>query len=255
MEPAKKVRVCDIVGGKFFRGGESHGGKPRNGRGASSGEDIDWVVTPLGEKVSRVNIVGTVVDKFLSEDGRYAALTVDDGSGAIRIKAFGEDVKIFQKFFEDFKTAGAVLAIGSVKEYSGEIYVRADVLKKAGPGNEVFRRLELLDGLVDRKKVVEKLRQMAPHATREALEEYAKRLGIDRDSVGTVLETALRQEEVDYTPRILEIIKSLDSGEGAEISKIFEFAELPDSATERAVNRLFDSGKIYEPSPGRLRVI
>ena len=237
MEPAKKVRVCDVVDGKFF-----HGGK----------ETVsDCIVTPLGQKISRVNLVGTIVDKFLSEDSRYTALTIDDGSGAIRIKAFGEDVKIF----ENFKPADLVIAIGGVKEYSGETYIRADMLKKAEPNNEIFRRLELLDGLISRKKAVERLKQLASHATREALEEYAKKLGIDKESVDAVLEIALKQGEVDYTPQILEIIKSLDKGEGAEISKIFESSELPDNVTERAVNKLFDGGKIYEPSPGRLRAI
>ena len=73
--PAKKVRIHDIVSGRYFAGNKDEM-KP------------DYVITQFGEKLSMVNFIGTVVDKFESEDGTYAAVTVDDGSGLVRAKAF-----------------------------------------------------------------------------------------------------------------------------------------------------------------------
>ena len=45
-----------------------------------------------GKQVSRVNLLATAVSRFLSDDGNYGALTLDDGTETIRVKAFGPDV-------------------------------------------------------------------------------------------------------------------------------------------------------------------
>ena len=50
---AKKVQISDIVNGKYFPGNKEEM-KP------------SYVITPFGQKISRVNLVATVTDKFLS---------------------------------------------------------------------------------------------------------------------------------------------------------------------------------------------
>jgi len=158
---AKKVRVCDIIDGKFFYGSKEEM-KP------------SFVITSLGEKVSRVNIVATVIDKFVSEDENYATLTIDDGTGAIRVKAFGENVKLFEKI----ERADLVLIIGKLKEYGGEVYINCEFAKKIeDPNYESFRRLEILYKLIRQKKAVEKLKELAG-------ESYVGR--IEKNSFGRV---------------------------------------------------------------------
>ena len=39
-----------------------------------------------GKNVLRINIMGNVVDKYSNVEKRFASLTVDDGSGQVRIK-------------------------------------------------------------------------------------------------------------------------------------------------------------------------
>ncbi|GAH55606.1 unnamed protein product, partial [marine sediment metagenome] len=47
-----------------------------------------------GKKIIRVNVVGNVVDKFETEgEKQYIFTTIDDGSGQIALKSFGDDVK------------------------------------------------------------------------------------------------------------------------------------------------------------------
>lgn len=242
IEPAKKVRALEVVNSKFFLGD-------------SKRMQLNYVITPLGQKVSRANLVGAVVDKFVSDDGRYSTLTLDDGSEAIRVKAFGKDIKIF----DGVEPGDLILVIGFVKQYANEIYITADLVKKVELNYEVLRRLEVLDNLNTQKKIVEHIRQFAANATRDEVKEYMRKVGIDSDApedvLDNVLDAILEKKEADYSPKILGIIEQLDEGEGVEISKIFETCDLPDRETERALNSLLASGRIFEPSIGKFKKI
>lgn len=234
---AKKVRVADITNGKYSPGamGEGEDYKP------------SYVITSFGEKISRANIVATVTEKFKSPDTDYASITLDDGTDAIRAKAFGKDVNIFDKIEE----GSFVIVVGKVKEYQGEVYINAEIARQVEPQYENLRKLEILEALNNRKGIIDNLRKMQSHFSREDMIEHAKRVGIDEDALDVVLE----KKEADYKPKILEIIDSLDSGEGAEIGKVFEVIKLPEATIERAVDELLAEGSIYEPMPGRFKKI
>src|SRR3989338_1060915 len=47
-----------------------------------------------GKEVVRVNLVANVIDKFLQEgEKKYCSLGLDDASGQIKVKLFGDDTK------------------------------------------------------------------------------------------------------------------------------------------------------------------
>jgi RPA family protein len=102
---AQRVRICDLMMGKYFPGNKEEF-KPA------------FVVTPWGQRISRVNLIATVIDKFVSEDGNYGTLVIDDGSDAIRVKVFRDAVKLVT----NVEKGDRVLVIGKVREYGGEIY-------------------------------------------------------------------------------------------------------------------------------------
>jgi hypothetical protein len=56
----------------------------------------------LGDKkILRVNIIGNIIDKYESQGERkYSFFTIDDGSGQIKNKCFGNDVDKFNKYFQ-----------------------------------------------------------------------------------------------------------------------------------------------------------
>jgi len=230
---AKKVRIADIVNGRYYPGSKET-------------MQPSYVITPLGERVSRASIVATVVDKFISDDESYGSLTVDDGTEAVRVKVFG-DVSLVEKV----DVGDLVLVIGKVKEYGGELYVNGEIVRKAEINYELLRRLEVLDRLIEQKRLVDRIKKMAVAVGREELEAYARKAGIDRE----MLEMMLERKEVDYKPKILEVIESLDEGEGVEISKLFEFSKLPERVVERAVDELLASGELYEPKVGFLKKV
>lgn len=233
--PAKKVRIWDIVNGKYFPG---------------SKEELksSYVITPFGQRVSRVNLLASVIDKFLSEDGNYATITVDDGTEAIRVKSFKENVALL----EGIALGDTVLVVGKIKEYNNEVYINCEIAKKINDSNyETFVRLEILKKLIEDKRIVKELKSLANQVSEEELKNYAKeRFNIDEKTLQVIMESRL---EVDYKPKILQVIDELDEGDGVETGKIFEMANLPEGVIERAIDELLESGMLFEPHPGVLK--
>ncbi|MBN2094883.1 MAG: hypothetical protein JW727_02445 [Candidatus Aenigmarchaeota archaeon] len=92
-----------------------------------------------GERLSRVRVMATVIDKFLSEDGNYGTLTLDDGVDTIRLKAF-QDLRVI----EAIEKGDTVDVIAKIREYNGERYLQPEIVAKVeDPNFEVLRKLEL----------------------------------------------------------------------------------------------------------------
>lgn len=92
-----------------------------------------------GERVSRARVLAIVIDKFISEDGNYGTITLDDGTDTIRLKAF-QDLRII----EDVEKGDIVEAIGKIREYNEERYLQPEIIVKIDdPNFEVLRKLEL----------------------------------------------------------------------------------------------------------------
>ena len=232
---AKKARIVDLVNGVFFHGSRVDM-KP------------SYLITPFGEKISRVNLIGTVIDTFVSEDENYGSFTLDDGSASIRAKVFGSGVKLVK----NISNGDLVLVVGKLKEYNGEIYVATEVVRKPEDLNhEILRKIEILRDLKKKVKILEEIKNLIDQMSDEELKEYVKeKHGFDEECLNVLRENLKIGKEIDYKPKILEIITSMDKGEGVEISKIFEVIDLPERIIENAINELLASGELFEPRPG-----
>ncbi|MEM7825952.1 MAG: OB-fold nucleic acid binding domain-containing protein, partial [Candidatus Aenigmatarchaeota archaeon] len=187
--PAKKVRIFDLVYGKYFPGEKER-------------MKESYVVTPLGQKVSRVNLVATVIDKFSSDDGNYSTITVDDGSEAMRVKTFREKTELVQ----DIEVGDLVLIIGKLKEYNNEVYINGEIVKKVqNPNFENLRRAEILKDLVEQKKIVDELKNLKERMKEEEFKDYAKKkYGFDEETISFI--TKESKVEKDYKPKIMKIV-------------------------------------------------
>lgn len=232
-----KTRISDVVNGRFVR---------------KEGMEPSYVLTDLGQKVSRVNLLGTVVDKFMSEDGNYSSITIDDDSDSIRVKAFRENVNMF----DNLDVGDLVVVIGKVREYTDENYIIPEIVKKiANPNYEILHKLEVLKQLVQQKKILDKIKE-EKFADVEELKKHAKeKLNIDTDAVEGIVETLSVEEEKkeDYKPLILELLEKLDKGDGVEFKKLLEESKLPENAFEEVINELLSNGICYEPIPGVIK--
>ncbi len=100
-----------------------------------------------------MNIVANVVDKYTSGEKQYVSLTIDDASGQIRIKIFGEDVSKFQ----DIGQGDTIVIIGFVRFYNDELYITTEIIKKQDPRYLLVRKLEFDKALpkeIDNKELI-----------------------------------------------------------------------------------------------------
>ncbi|RLI99743.1 MAG: hypothetical protein DRP06_02990 [Candidatus Aenigmatarchaeota archaeon] len=99
----------------------------------------NYVEMEDGTQISRVRILATVLDKYVSEDGNYASLTLDDTTDTIRCKIFKE-----LDIIETIEKGDLVDLIGKIKEYNGERYIQPEIMVRIeNPNFEVLRVLEL----------------------------------------------------------------------------------------------------------------
>ena len=120
---AYKLRIGDVLKGKPMM---------------SEGK---FLFLELGDKkVVRINVLANCVDKYVQEgEKQFASLTVDDASGQIKVKAFGEDIGPLK----DVLQGDTLQIIGNVREWNGELYMIPEVIKKVDPRWLLVRKLEI----------------------------------------------------------------------------------------------------------------
>ncbi len=119
---AYKLKIGDILSGNQI----------------TDGEKLKFIETS-GKNVARVNLIANIVDKFIQDDEKkFASVTLDDASGQIKLKTFGDDIEKLKPF----EQGDTVLAIGMVREWNKEIYVTPEIIKKKEAEYLLLRKLE-----------------------------------------------------------------------------------------------------------------
>jgi len=91
-------------------------------------------------KLLRVNVMANVIDKYISEgEKRFASLTLDDATGQINVKTFGEDVQKFQEISQ----GQTLTIIGLLRIFNNEIYILPEIIKSVDPRYLLIRKLEI----------------------------------------------------------------------------------------------------------------
>src|SRR3989338_6086512 len=102
-----------------------------------------------------VNHIANVVDKFVQdEEKKFASVTLDDASGQIKLKTFGEDIEKLK----EFEQGDTILAIGMVREWNKEVYLTPEIIKKKQPEYLLLRKLEndsQKPTITDKKEITE----------------------------------------------------------------------------------------------------
>jgi hypothetical protein len=212
-EIAKRTWVCNLMQGSYTK---SQGWTPS-------------FIEYNGEKYSRVAIVGSIVSKFVSEDGNYASVTIDDGTETIRLKAFGPDVQKLKDIF----VGSLVRCFGKVRQWSDEIYLMPEIVHiLEDPNWLLIHKLQL-----GKPSGAVKPEESKPQVAEQAAIEILK-------SDATAMQTI-----------VLGMIKDLDSGLGADIDAVISKSGLSEEEAKNILFSLLKSGDIYEPKKGKLRVL
>lgn len=198
---AFKYRVGDILLAKPILDGEK------------------FLFVELGDKkISRTNIVGNIIDKYESEgDKKYAFFTLDDGSGQIKLKIFGDDTDKFK----DITQGLTVIVVGSVRNWNNETYIQPEIIKETDPRYLLIRKLEIEKNRKETAKPIE----------------TKKEAGAIKD-------------------QILDMIKTAEEDGGIDTDQIIlKLQNVSPDIINQEVHKLLEEGIIFEPRPGRLRYL
>jgi RPA family protein len=237
---AKIASIAEIVSGKFVHKG---------------GFESSYVLTSLGRRLSRVRVLGLVVDKFSSPDGKYATITIDDGSDTIRCKAF-----VNVKLFERIAVGDLVHVFGKVREYDDEIYIIGEIVRVAEPNAEILRLLELKAIHTDQEQKIKKIKQLLKSAVDAAELKKAAAEFMSAEDVEGIVEAveAFVEHEADAAEakdKVLQLIRELDTGQGADYQQLLEKSGLPETAVESVITELLSAGVCFESRPGKIKCV
>lgn len=173
----------------------------------------------LGDKrIIRVNIIANVIDRYSSEgEKHWASVTIDDASGQIKIKAFGDD----SNKLEGLSEGDTIAVIGVLRSYNQELYISPEIIKKYDPRYLLVRKLEL------------------------------DKTNKDNKSLSNTLEPG---RKLDLRDEIIELIKNSEDSSGIGTSDII--LKVKTSSPEMInseIIKLIEDGIIYEPRPGKVR--
>lgn len=170
------------------------------------------------QKVIRINLVGNIVDKYESEgESKYLSLTLDDGSGQIKLKCFGDD----SDKFRNISQGQTIVIIGLLRVYNNELYISPEIIKEIDVKYLLVRKLE-----------IEK----------------------ERNKNADVNAPVQKGQINSARDRILEMIKSSEDNGGVETDSIItNLREVSPAVINQEIKRLLEEGIIFEPRPGKLR--
>jgi RPA family protein len=208
-EVAVKLRVSDLISGQYIK---EEGLRP------------NYVLLKDGRKISRVNILGTVVS--VNVDTGYKNVYIDDGTAKLSVRSFEQNAML-----EARQVGDIVFAIGKPREYGREIYVLPEILKSVADIHWVeLRALEL-------KKQPVAERVIAPEIKTAGENESVAEEFVDDGSA----------------KKLLDQIRSLDTGSGADYEAVVSKAGIENA--EKALLNLLKNGEVFEVSPGKLKVL
>lgn len=171
----------------------------------------------LGNKqIVRVNIVGNIVDRYdATGERKYTFLTLDDGSGQIKLKSFGDDVEKLQGVAQ----GQTVVVIGLLRNFNNETYIAPEIVKEQNPTYLLVRKKEL-----------------------------------EKERATTAPPVTEKTEIVAIKDKILEEIKKSEDDGGIEVDKIImSLRETSPDLINTEIKKLLEEGIIFEPRPGKLR--
>jgi len=203
----RKLRVIDIVSGEW--------------------DDENQCVKTVFGKVNEIRAFGTVMDKFVTEDGKYSYIILDDGTETIRLKTWRDDVRRM----DGIEKGDIVDIIGKLNYYNEEIYISPKIIKKISYNFWLLRHLEIIENLktLPKEKIETKVTK---EKKKEEIEEF---------------------EILDSDVTIKKILETLKSGEFSK-EEIIERTSLDEIDVELALRELTDEKKIEEKN-GKFKAV
>jgi hypothetical protein len=231
---AYKLKIEDLVRGEYKR--------------SADGAEPSYLLTPWDDHITRARVMGTVVDKFIREDKSYGTLRLDDGSGTIRVRAWGDDTSRLDRF----NVGDVVDVIGRVREFEGEVYLTPELMFPVEDLNwELVRELEIIKS---RKKALAsgvKPRLPAKFEPLTLSVEMPTPAKVDFEEP----EPPLPEVPDELKDRVFLAVKEGEGEEGISADEIRAKTNVSAPEVENALRILLVERKIFEPSAGKFKSV
>ncbi len=173
-----------------------------------------------GEKIYRLNVLGTIVEKSAGREMQFANLVIDDGTDRVSVRSFENPAGLF-----GFNIGEMLLVIGKPRQFGNEIYLLPEIVKKVDDVNWLkVREHELGNG----------------------------KIPIENGAVNFIKDDSAN-ETLKPAEKILKLIAEMDKGEGADIDLIAEKSSVDNA--EHIIQEMVKDGIVYEVMPGRVKVL
>lgn len=208
-EVAYKMKIGSIIGGEPII--ENIEGK----------EKLNFIL--LGSKqIQRVNVVANVIDKFISESSPeskgFGSLTIDDASGQIQLKVFGEDISKI----ENLDQGDTVIVIGLLRSFNKQLYIIPEIIKKVDIKYLLVRKLEL------------ELQNGSEKSQEEPVQDDKK---------------------IQIREQIINLIRESEEQGGITTEDLILKVNSEPEIINSEITRLLEEGIVYQPRPGRIRYL
>jgi len=226
---------------------------------------LKYIETEEGP-VARAGIVGTVLETRVNSEKNSGSITLDDTSGIIRVQTFGEGIAKI----EEVKQGDLVIVFGSVREYENNIYLVLQILRKISK-EELQERKAYIDFLKEHWRKMSE--QIASDFTvfEGSLDDFtkiiAKKYRLSSNEAESMVkeikakklqqnETAKKvQDNADEQILLQAIPKCDQERRGATTDDLAAFTGFSKEKVEEIIKYAIDEGDIYEPSPGRFKIL
>jgi len=185
--------------------------------------------------VARVNLMANIIHKYVSGSGNYVFVTLDDGSGQIRVKAWNDDTGILT----NYNVGDPIIVVGKLGLNNNEIFIRPEVLKKMENNDwELVRKLELI-------KLYGKFKGEKSFVKDE--EEVVDQIIVEEVIVSDSPSIAMRE-------KVISAIEVADK-DGLEEGVLLKEVGGSEEEVMQVVQDLLSEGEIFQPKKGFLKLI
>ena len=236
---AVKSSILPLLMGKYVKGEDGQ---------------ADYVLINTNEKIFRLNLIAIVVSS--SKTGSITNFLVDDGSERIVLKFFEEEDRINQ-----IELGDTILCVGKLRTYNNERYIAPEICKKIDPLWLKVRILKLSQKKIVEIPVIETKKEEKKFNVEEINMENIKGevafTSADKieesEELISELENISQEDKKPLTQLVLEMIKDEDSGEGVFIDNLIE--KLDNKDVEKIVEKMLETGDIFQNLPGRVKIL
>lgn len=238
-----------------------------------------------GTGALRTNVIANVVDKYVSNQKPYSSLTLDDGTGNIRVKAFADNAQTLMPF----EIGDCVKIIGLIRFYNDELYLVPELITSVDSQWLIVRKLELIKqfgqesyentGTKEIIKEKQEEKELEEKSGQENYDNYLKNKDEKiktnsneflQSSLSSTNNTKIENPDVEIEKinsssekdggnslrnLVLQKLKDNDIYGGIDIDKLIMDLTAPVEDINKQILNLIEEGTVYEPRPGRIQLL